>query len=93
MDLFGDLPEPTQPSGPAPVQPNDSKEENHNEADQDGGLKRKKGPDDAEDQEEVKRVCREGFQPHNVCPGSEALWRLDEENGTRCRTLTCFYRR
>lgn len=39
----------------------------------------------------TRRRSRESAE--KVCPGSEALWRLDEENGTRCRTLTCFYRR
>lgn len=74
MDLFDDLPEPTQTSGPVSAavkaRPQARKEEEKEER----RLKRKR--EDAEchtDKKEVegvlKKVCKEGFQlfHHNVC--------------------------
>uniref|UniRef100_A0A3P8TRG3 Integrin-linked kinase-associated serine/threonine phosphatase 2C n=1 Tax=Amphiprion percula TaxID=161767 RepID=A0A3P8TRG3_AMPPE len=69
MDLFDDLPEPTQTSGPVPAaQPQNTKEEEEEE-EEEQGLKRKRDdadrhgdkPEDQEDRGEIKKVCREGL--------------------------------
>lgn len=65
MDLFDDLPEPTQTS----AQPQNTKEEEEEEDEEEPRLKRKRDDvdgrcDEAEDQEhrgEIKKVCREGI--------------------------------
>ncbi|KAJ0022519.1 hypothetical protein NQD34_010009 [Periophthalmus magnuspinnatus] len=61
MDLFGDLPEPTQSQTPAPLQ---SQEGSQNGGTQDGVRKRKPSSGDdeeAEEEEVVKRLCTEGL--------------------------------
>ncbi|XP_013888267.1 integrin-linked kinase-associated serine/threonine phosphatase 2C [Austrofundulus limnaeus] len=58
MDLFDDLPEPTQTSAPPP-----SSVPAHTAIDEeeDRGLKRRRGDEEEEEEEELKKVCREGL--------------------------------
>ncbi|KAM7398791.1 hypothetical protein PAMP_018101 [Pampus punctatissimus] len=76
MDLFDDLPEPKQTPGPvsaAAARPKSTKEEEE-DGEVERSLKRKREDaechtDKKEEMEEIKKVCREGFQlfHHNVC--------------------------
>ncbi|TKS80577.1 Integrin-linked kinase-associated serine/threonine phosphatase 2C [Collichthys lucidus] len=63
MDLFDDLPEPTQTSAPVPgARPLSTKEEEEEEEEEEERrFKRRRGDGAEEEQEEVKRVCKEGL--------------------------------
>lgn len=71
MDLFDDLPEPTQTKGPvSAASPKSTKEEEH-KGEEEKRLKRKLGDADchndnnerneAEEQGNIKKLCKEGF--------------------------------
>lgn len=87
MDLFDDLPEPTQTSGPVSAavtaQPQSTKEEEEEEVEKRLKRKREDAECDKKGEEEVKKFCKEGFHlfHHNVCLlfllQLKSIWKYD----------------
>lgn len=75
MDLFDDLPEPTQTSAQVPTAPKSASKE----AEEEGRLKRKREDDECDGkpgEEEIKKVCKEGLP---VLKGYVAVRRGERE--------------